>query len=379
MKQGTLCSGATALAISFTIAVASCAKAEPSITVDREMLLSSGLVVRESIIVRTPDGGFVVAGNRNAAWATRINAQGQVLWEYVDTRSERGITRPINSLFRGAIVLADNSVLLCGSKQTQHAGVGLAVRISPKGTVLAEDYLRPNSDNKYIYSRIDQCLPWGDSFVMLGIGVSTDKVRDDWMIKLNASGDRVWEKIGHDFAPDDIVEAPNGDLVLAVRLYEPFQAVRLTRLDSSGSILKTRMIKGAQNFFLAHSRMARDTYILGIVDWPETRLLTLDANFSEVAQPRIIRDFATKRAYVLDDQSLILFGADRSGSTQSAGITRISPSGQLELPLIFDPASHSYAVTDAAPINATQFAAVRDMATPANAGRGVAISWVSIK
>jgi hypothetical protein len=127
-----------------------------SITIEREALLARGTGGSPYAIVRTPDGGFVIAGDVGVAWAARVDASGVLQWEYRDTRDE-SLRGPSQSAFDSAVVLADNSVLLCGYKKISNAQAGLVTRIGQNGQLLEQKLMRPNDDPKYTDSAIS-CL-----------------------------------------------------------------------------------------------------------------------------------------------------------------------------------------------------------------------------
>jgi hypothetical protein len=375
------------LAIAAFISAAGCDyAAADSITIEREVLLSPGRVVSRPVVIRTPDNGFVVVGDRLGAWAARVSADGQSLWEFVDKADEPNVAGKAKSKFIDAVVLDDDSVLLCGSKEIPKANVGLLVKIDPKGQVVDTQYLRPNGDSAYFYSRVEKCLPWGDGFAVLGFGTK-GKGPDDqttFLIKIDSHGKTLWEKTGPDYSAEDAIETSNHDLVLALRKFEGNGLAKLVRVNPSGDVAASIQMNDSPFFFLVHSATPGARVVFGANQGTKITLFTFDPNFKQTATPRTTEaaGFSTARADELVDGSLILFGhvLVRGGNgALSAAIARVVGIDDLAVQHMFQPLYQSYSTNDAVRLAPGKFVAVRDSVSEDSSKCGVLMSWMSVK
>jgi hypothetical protein len=85
------------------------------IEIGREVLLETGVSVAPHAIIRTPDGGYVIAGalHESEAWATRVDANMRVVWRHQVAHPS---SLPIEgaSVYEAAVALPDDTTLLCG-------------------------------------------------------------------------------------------------------------------------------------------------------------------------------------------------------------------------------------------------------------------------
>jgi hypothetical protein len=355
-----------------------------SITIEREVLLAKGTGGDPQLIIRTPDDGFVVAGAANGlAWAARVDADGVVKWEYRDTVDVGPAIREPGSTFQGAIVLADNSVLLCGNKGIEKAQVGLVVRIDTAGKRVDRQYLRPNNDAKYFFTNLKKCLPWDNGFAILGdsdAGVQGGGYTG-WLVKLDKDGKQMWEKTGRDYAARDVLETSNHDLVLAMLTGDSTLSMKLVRIGPSGGVLEQRVIPKSPFFFFVTSVVPRDSIMLATLDWPTTTLYTLSLAFRDVLPPKRIETIALDRAYELPDHSLAMFGrVEVSNNVTAAVIGRVSVRGKLGSVHIFEPHIESFTVKDAVPLKTPgEFVSVRGSPQNNSRRQGILMSWVTVK
>lgn len=180
------------------------AEASEHIKVTKEVHLENGVGIFPSTIIQTKEGGYVVTGaiGTTFAWATRVDAKGQLQWRYqIAPESFEG------SNFEGAVTLNDDSTLLCGWKTVPVPGginvVGVLTHIDKEGKVLSDRAIRPHEPGVFGNSYLKGCLPWGDGFAVIG---DTDRVsgppqpprkteRFYWLFALDAAGNVKWEKL----------------------------------------------------------------------------------------------------------------------------------------------------------------------------------------
>lgn len=353
------------------------AAANGSITIEREVLLARGNGGTPNVITRASDGSLIAAGSTGAAWAARVNASGALLWEYRDTRDE-SLGGPSQSQFNGAMVLADNSTLLCGFKDISKTRVGLVTKIDQNGRLTDQRLIRPNGDQKYGFTTITRCLRWGDGFALIGRSDSLEEGNTGWLVKLDALGKQEWEKIGQDVGGDDAVETAGHDLLITIQVGNPL-GVKLVRLDPSGETVATRVIPCTAHV-LFRSGVQSHTAQLAVIDWPKVMMYSLKRDLSDAAPPRAIESILAESGYALPDQSLVLFGkVQKDGDAFTAAIGRVSASGRLTNVHVFEPFFASDSVRDAVPLSPIEFVSVRDYISQDKEKRGIALSWVSIK
>jgi hypothetical protein len=364
-----------------------------SIIIEREVMLEKGNDVTPSAIISTSDGGFVITGLSNgqtAAWATRVNAQGEVLWRYLDTRIENPRGRS-QSVFKGAVMLPDDSVLLCGSKILSTGQVGLLTRIDASGSVKEQKNLYPKADEKLHWARFDRCIPWSDGIALVGT-VAGEPKAVGWLIKLDARGQQQWEIIGPDFIADDAIETSDHSLILASADIGTFK-VALVRVDSLGHAKARRIIacKSACGKFVLfhHSPLTPPprTFAFATVEQHTTALYELDLNINDIRPVKNIDSIVPKRGYKLADGSLVTFGSTETGGVYNASIGLVGAKGGLTVynfPPIWSANGlqideESVAVEDAIPLSEQKFVAVHDWMANKREKIGFFMDWVSFK
>jgi hypothetical protein len=365
------------------------AESKGLIVIEREMVLAKGTGGDPQVIIRNRDDGFLVAGAASGlAYAARVDAAGTVKWEYRDTEDVGPSIKEPSSSFQGAIVLPDDSVLLCGNKRIEKSQVGLFVRIDPSGKRVDRQYLRPHKDLKYFFTNIKKCLPWGDGFAVLGdsdAGLQGGGYTG-WLVKLDKNGKSEWEKTGRDFAARNVIETSNHDLVLAMLSGDSTGSSKLVRIGSSGDVLAQRVIPDSPFLFFVASVVPRDTIMLANLNSPMTTLYTLNLAFNDVVPPKKIETILFDRAYELPNHSLAMFGKVEvtvlgiGDNSFTAAVARVDPSGKLGSAHLFKPNYESLRVIDAVPGPiAGEFVAVRGSPRSDSPRQGILVSWVSFK
>jgi hypothetical protein len=356
------------------------------VKVVREVFIEQGKGGTPSVITPTKDGGYVIAGDAGAAWATRVNAQGTVIWRYMDSRDEtRG--GPSQSQFAGAVMLADDSVVLCGHKYLAKGEVGLLVRLSATGAVLNNDYISASEETMNL-SGFTDCLKWGDGVAVLGF-VPREPKADGWLIKLDGNGKREWEVFGQDYLGHVIAMADHS-LVLAREeiLRAPIQ---LTRIDGVGHVLAKGSIpcEGLCGYFtLLRTPAPSSEFKLAILNWPHAVLHSLDLSLKDVKPPITTQGMATNCGYGLTDGTALLFGQVEKQGAGSASIGQVNSAGKFSLIHVFEPLwskdhrqieEESIAINDAVATSTTEFVTVRSWAAGKRDHVGIYLDWISIE
>ena len=328
-----------------------------SISMEREVLLARGTGGTPNVIIRAPDGALIVAGSTGAAWAARVTGRGVLEWEYRDNRDER-LGGPSQSQFNGAVVLGDDSTLLCGFKNLSKARVGLVTRIDKHGQLIDQRLIRPNGDQKYGFTTITQCLRWGDGIALIGRSDSLEGGNTGWLVKLDRLGNQEWEKVGPEVGGGDAIETAERDLLITIQVGQPL-GVKLVRIAPNGEVVTTRVVPCTAYVLFRHAGQG-ETVSIAAMDWPNVTLLTLNQNLSDVAAEKVIESILTKRGYLLEDGSLMLFGSvQQGGDAFTAAISRVDTRGQRRSRYVFRPYFESDSVRDAVPLSSNEFVAVR--------------------
>jgi hypothetical protein len=102
------------------------------------------------------------------AWATRLDSSGRSRWQFIDGPADGWKNGGSNlNRFVGAIVLPDNSTLLCGTTHlADHKSVALLVYIGADGKLIKEGHLVPKG---FEQASLASCFRWGDGFGLLGV------------------------------------------------------------------------------------------------------------------------------------------------------------------------------------------------------------------
>jgi hypothetical protein len=369
--------------------------AEPmprKITVLKEALLVSGNAAAAHAIVKTPDGGFVITGSilidtsENKVWATRVTSSGEVVWNYgMPPEADRDFKGIKGTLF-GALMLSDNSTLLCGSKAPDKKGgptTGYLVHVDAAGKVLDELSLYPNGDTRFGLSQFGRCFPWGDGFAL--IGSATDGMHPaGWLIKLNSRGLKEWEKVNPDVGGLDAVETVEHDLVTLNPGPREFTTT-LRRFDSGGQLIATRDFEGLAQTLMRSMEPTPNAYCVTAA-FPNGKqtMWTLDRALHDLSPGRPIEKvgsgWSNGRAFVYPDQSLVIFGyADAGGVESIAAISFVRPNSQLQAEYKFPRGEGSTWINDAIALSSgTEFATVRWWAV-SQKKRGIKLNWISVK
>jgi hypothetical protein len=381
------------LAILLPFLMFGCAPSTPTphVVIAREVFLKQEQgCVRSLSITSTKDGGLILTGlstpvgqSRGEACATRINAQGEIQWRYDEPHDDSfGEPYRTQSHFGGAVVLSDNSVVICGGKDTSEGELGLIVRISVHGEVLSKETLTPKGGASLHLSRFDRCVPWQDGAALLG-WVPRAPRADGWLVKLDGTGRMVWEMVGQDYGAEDALELADHSLVMGHAGQEPLLLVRVSPdgVVQSERLLPCTATKVPCGYFnLFHHVTPSPDIRLVSFQWPQATIYHLDAALNDLEPPVQSRAMQTSRAFELGD------GAVYFGGYSAASIAYVARTGELSGIYTWQPTwdqnhlqivEESINVNDAAATSDTDFVSVRERAGPHIFGTYV--DWISIQ
>ena len=336
-----------------------------------EALYERGISAIPNAMSQAPNGDLVVAGFiGNKAWATRIGAHGQVLWRYV--RSEKEQNRSVKSSFAGAVLLKDESALLCGKIYVGNRAFAQVTRISKEGAVLSDESLDSPEDKSVILSDLRHCVAYRDGAAAIGIALGPDPSQtahapSHRIVFLDAKAHRYAEHFLS--VPGTLLEMSGDGQSMTLQFVGSFRAAnadihitsRVMRLDSSGAILGDRTIEGGG--YLVHGQMDS---ALGLLLEPPTglQLHKLGQNYEDLSvvtgpKEHLIPTWTA----LLDNGSLVSFGQTQvGGNSFSASVTWLSPNLRDKQIVIFKPLFTSFKV-DAAVFSgrAGEFIAARSI------------------
>jgi hypothetical protein len=353
---------------------------DTEIVIAREVVISQGHAGDPHVIAKTSDLGFVIAGSMGTAWATRVSSSGTVLWEYSD-RVRASLTSRSN--FQGVLPMKDDTTLLCGSKpEGPEKGanqLGFIVRIDSTGKVISEESYYPNADKQYAVAEFSKCLSWGDGIALVGRAVSRSGAFG-WLIKLDAQGNRQWEKVQPELGGFDAFETSSNDLILVMPGQYDLFTKTIVRVSPSGEVIARRTVR-ASEIGRVHAVSPNDHIYVATHDLTGTKLLTLDSKLQDTRPPQILDsiDFDHGCSYLFPDGSLALFGYTDSTGHPSAAIARVSAIGKQTALHLFKRSEESPWIADAAFMSATEYVTVRQSVDPAEKHRGIVLDWVAVR
>jgi hypothetical protein len=331
--------------------------------IERQVAISTGHSVSPQVIVRTEDGGYVIAGSdneqRTEAWATRLDARGKPIWEYVDGGPQRwSDNRGASNRFNAAAMLEDDTTVLCGAKDL----TALLVRVGKGGDVLERRTLVPGGwggPNEVAW--LDRCVRWGQGIFLLGQANERGAAPAGWLLNLDNQGHLIWESIQPALtACNDLFISEGRWLFLS----QSAPQHRLIKLDSQGKILATKPMPGNVSFIQPlTSTSTIHVFVTDEVTGAKS-FWALDQNLRTLARSNAYQLIGIKRAYELPDRSLLLFGSiDQRGGTAAAAKI-FAGDGALEV-LPLEPLHESGSLEDAVPSGIPgEYATVRIIVRP---------------
>ena len=346
-------------------------------------------------VVRTPDGGYLLAGSTGVsdshAWAARFDANGKRHWQLLDAPKEAwGDILPDISRFNGAVVLPNDKILLCGTRDITNAVprknvVGRIVLLNSNATHIEDGDrefrdMEPSGEGSsgYFFTEIQTCTRWGDGVALVATTHGSNErepTASGWLVKLDLTGKVVWEKFLPFLNAFDAMETADHHLLVLSWVYE-YQGLyaRLDKIDEDGNIVFTRQVPGgdAGGFVRPLSSVSAISIITTDREGA-TRLLQVDSSLKDIGKPVSVGKFRYKQSYQLADGSIVLFGGiSNRGATAAAA--RIKNSSWRAF--LIEPEQHSsFSVTAATPADHPgEFATVRSTAE-----FHPVLAWISVE
>lgn len=135
------------------------------IKVTREVLIDLGVWAMPVSMVRSADGGLLMALDSRDAMVLKLDKQGRTEWRFVEPSDQNW-----NANITMVTALADGGALVCGARQSSPPDMkpfpGFVVRLDAKGSEVGRaDPTRSGYDGAPFYETM-ACAPWGDGFVI---------------------------------------------------------------------------------------------------------------------------------------------------------------------------------------------------------------------
>jgi hypothetical protein len=352
------------------------AAAAEHIRITREVFIEGG---EPTTLIRTRDGGYIILASgfktRGEASATRVNRDGAVQWRHVVAGPTPGSTE--GAAYAGAMSLPDDSVILCGHQWVGSGSsarqAGLITVLNKGGETISETALLPRNDTQYRGSNLVNCISDGDGAIMLG---ATSQVWGEiprhnqnfgWMLGVDLTGKVQWEKLTSETeGTGKLLTLGNGALIVSTNGPRPeppteeLSSTKLTRLNINHEATEQRLEPGNMMFV---NPVIPDQYIRFMLTKPANASLT---TWNEQLQDEkklsgAAVTIAARKAYVLPDGSLALFGSDRvERNAGSASIQWLSAELNKEERVLFQPVFGSPRIIDAVPTGKSgEFATIR--------------------
>lgn len=303
------------------------AAADDHIKVTKEVLLESGSAAKLNAIVKTHDGGYIIAGAQVKGWATRLDATGKVVWRYY-AKTPGKISQYIN-----AAVMPDDSVILCGNIDQIFLNSEVFItHLDKEGKVLSESLLDPLDEQKRGVRRLNACASIGDGVVLFvntflpGKTLYDDTV-SNWVMTFNDKAELKYKKIlPHRLflaAPISARALPNQDtlLIMPANLN---QGGIVKRITQQGDVVADSVPNG--DYIQVESTISEPAIRLIPVATPKSSMIVMDDKLNYLQQlAGSVPMLTSRRAFFLPDHSLVLFGRqDYQEGSPTASISKIS-------------------------------------------------------
>lgn len=348
------------------------------IKVVREVALEIGRAPTPYALAQTKDGGYVIAGSVWVPWATRVDANGTVVWRYELSAYNPSAPKEGEGQYNGVAVLPDDSAILCGEMalplppgKPGGGVVGMLTHLDKAGQTLSHQLLYPNGDKSYSLSYLNKCIPWGDGVVVVG-NTYRQHEYSTWLIALDAKGEIRWEKLISMTTDGDIEVIPNQDLLLLV----DFQGEKINWMNGSIPTESTEWSNGSicldptgeikwQRAGKSQLKVDHQKLVTPLVAESQVRLFISNSQ-SQSASLRIlnehgeemksaafqIRPLSPKHMYLMPNHDLVFFGTEygqEGNDHPSAGITWLSADLKSNETFTFRNKSYSAGIDDALP------------------------------
>jgi hypothetical protein len=373
---------------------------EPSklIVVERELLFPDTRTEPHEVI-QTPDGHFIVAGERGVVSAVAFTSNGDELWKYEEPFDIK-IPGQYQSKFMGVVSFANGNLLFCGAKDVltaqspqrprTHAFVTL---LTSGGTLISKSIVDPRGDASASTMGFTECRPSDGGALLFGTVANSPSSDNSWrpysrwIVIFDQNGKKRSESFG-DIA-DDMTSpfAPPPPTSSGATFWSPPASVgdlRVTRVSETGDVTATRDVE-CGNFLLHVENVAPadNTAFICSPMGTKMKLIRINNELQDITPPIELEDMTLGffnaqlgKGYRLDDGSLLIFGRMRTQKGDQATMQLFGSSGRSLSVFEFDMNYHSFKVDYVFPLGARRFLTLRQSGPEHS---GLVLSWVTVK
>jgi hypothetical protein len=328
--------------------------AADSARITREVVLSPGRFALPQSLTAMSNGDFVVVGSSDGKrWATRVAANGRILWDY---RIDTDTARQFGNQFDSATELPNKNILLCGVRQIERRNDAVLVRLRPDGSFIDERVLEPTI--KRMPQSPFSCVPWNGGVAVVNRG---------WLTRLNSAGDVEWQKFDDNYY-DKAGRIPTADQSLILLSSEG-----ISRVDTAGNVSVHRFMQLGDVSVCQPMTTPVATFRL-VIQNPQlsSTVLVMNADFTGPVQQTSFGNVNPKRAYQLADGTCVVFGSHFDGEAR-ATIAQIDSTGHMKI-LADETTLRAAWVIDAIPTKHGEFAIVQ-LPVP----NSTKLQWISLR
>jgi hypothetical protein len=356
-----LCAVVASLSVGATLL--GTARAGDTVLVQRDTQISERQAA-PYVLVRTPAGGYLVAGSSGitdeGGWAVQLDSNGKQRWEFLDGQAATPeLRRHARGRLNGAVALDNGYSLFCGEKdhvdeEPTRNSSGRIVIVDSNGHAEARD-VYAKGDSQGLFTAIKLCFKWSDGVALLG----TNGSGSGWLVRLDSKGQFSWEKLLPFGIPLDAIETPDHHLlVLSAVLMANGAFAQLDKLDARGTVASTRKLDGGDKAAFVRTWLGDGPIAIVTLDRTlTTRLIHVDLGLKDVAAPVLLGTFYSYKNYFLPDRTIAMFGGVPDlGDT--AAVAWVRASNKLNV-LELEPAHSAFTIYDSAPSSSNEFAVLR--------------------
>ncbi|UMR29700.1 hypothetical protein MJ904_22070 [Massilia sp. MB5] len=335
-----------------------------------EILIESGILnngqmqgISPRLIVRTAEGGYVVAGKSGWPWAGKVGPSGKTQWRYKN--SLPGLE---DGEYSGAALQADDSVLLSANVDIrdgdERRGGVLITHLDKAGQLLSEKLLSPQPADRYAIINCKLVRTSNGAILFSHVSRTGDAAGRietlTWVVTLSSTGQVLKEAmLGQDILGEgpivSVRQDEAGDIIL-MRYHvsdvpdgRQSEARQIFRLGADLAVRAQTIVKGAlteaepdspQSKLHLISQGGRELNVFAL----HSKSLTVRTG------PAAVNLLGTNKAFMLADGSFLLLGrqTQRNLVITAAAAWYSSDLKRTEA-LILEPPGASFEIADAVP------------------------------
>jgi len=352
-----------------------CMSATPGqMVIERQVVLSPGHYVGPYRVIRASNGDLIAFGSNSEMgfrpWATRVSARGEIRWEYVAGGPNGWEDRSVQGQkYVDVLELPDQTTLLCGIKDPVGKDPKVWLdRLALDGSLIEEHLISLGTETEKI--GVIRCFNWQNTITIMGT-VGHIRFATGFLAQLDEHFNVRSQKLGNQYATDEILLAADGGLYLLNRLldFPTLGNAYLLKLGADGQIIARQPLVERELPSLVHPVASRtDVRVVYRAAGPE--IVTFDAQLRPIGTFKL-RDAGVRSCVELPDGSTVIFGSQFRNEAFAAA-TWVDPKGNYKGFMVHPPEPGFY-YDAVATGSGNEFAATR------LAGIQAVLEWVVFK